>query len=146
MPQTYDDNDIFEVAIMVVDFADNPHGTERIKEGDIVASRRGIQRIGTLERGILLWLRLRGVDSHVWHQFKSVLEIEEQRFDKRRYCIPLARLAQVRPDINMGFVREVQMDYQPDFIIDEETGNALIEGPVMKPNGLIYDKLKGDYI
>lgn len=151
MSSLNEDNPLMEVQIKVFDFVDNGIN-ERSKEGDIITVREAVGRLGDRERARYLWIRVQGLDSTDWLNKEDPLtEFDDPKnpgeiYSKHRFCIPLDHLASIRPDIDIVKVRDKTLDYQPDMVVDEDTGDGLVDTPIMNAKNLIYDKKIEDFI
>lgn len=141
---------IMEVAIALQNEPDDPGG-ERMKEGDIIVLRPQATGIGSKETKIFLWLRLEGLFTRI--EFdplkESIYEPDEDtgvRYDKRRYCIPFARLQIVDPSFDINRARDSADLYQPYLVTDAEDYTFVSTNPPFQVSGLVYDKAVGDYI
>ncbi len=113
MAQTYRERFVWEVALLVRDYHDTAN--ERAKAGDVVAMRKpfGHGEVGTGERSLYLWLRLRANRQLDELNLTQTLEEAGTRYEKRRYCIPFDRLAKVAPWLDVGRVEDPADPYQP---------------------------------
>ncbi len=134
--------DTFEVCLAVRSMRDTPH--ERVKEGDIVYVRRPGLGLSPLMTRMNLWLRIDGLDNYAMFALgASIRTADDNRYDKRRYCIPLARLPG-SPDLSR--IRDITDAYQPFMPIDEDNlsgGNVAFLRIYHAPydvHGLVYDK------
>lgn len=112
MGQTHKKYPEFEAAILVHNLAVSG-AAERAMEGDIVGIRRPHYEVGTKERSAFLWLRLQGLEENDMSQLAAPYEEADTIYDKRRYCIPLARLKQIVPSLDLARVRDRNDAYQP---------------------------------
>lgn len=139
-----------EIVIALENAPDNASGTERIKIGDIIAVRPPGSFIGRLESRRYLWLHIDGLEENTFAIFmKQVFEPTDPQgtpYDKRRYCIPLDRLEIVYPALNQTRALDLDDFYQPFLTIDSEDFEILTAGSPFDVNGLIFDKVIGDYI
>ncbi len=152
MAFTYRDYVVWEAALSVETLAPTAAGHERIQEGDILAIRQesdGIGGVGQKEMLGFVWLRLEGLES----TFMAELETgmidaldEAVRWDKRRFCIPLARLAQVFPAFDVVQARDRTRCYQPFLSVDEESGLYTSKVQVLSVFGLVFDKQRMKYL
>ena len=144
MGQTTRDYRMWEAAIAVEDCAPHTNGTkERKLAGDIIALRRPGTAIGRLERSPYLWLRLGGMDENDMARLTDGLD----GFDKRRYCIPLARLAAVVPGFSVARALDAADAYQPFLPSDAEPPYAfLASATVLDVHGLVFDKETRRYL
>lgn len=148
MGQTRRSYSVWEVALSVEDGADHAGG-ERKKVGDIIALRRPGVGIGRLEGQTLLWLRLTGLEDSEMRKLKSQLVVAgvAQRFDKRRYCIPLHRIAQRIPSFDVARALNLSEWYQPFLMADEDPPyQFLTTTPAFRVEGLVFDKVRGEYL
>lgn len=148
MPETYKEYPILEIAISTRSRSPLASGSELIQEGDIVAIRRPYHTIGTLEGKDFLWLRIYGEDIYDMGIFVKGVEIIDAEgdpvahYDNRRYSIPLERLKEIFPALDLDRARDLNDDYQPFIPIDEDNyryieGAARAEYPLY---GLVLDK------
>ncbi len=160
MPQTFKDYGPMEVALLVKSYAPHTGGTkERALEGDIIAVRRLGRAIGTAEMSLYLWVQVEGWDFNDY----AILTQPIDGFDKRRHCIPFARLKTVIPSLDLARVRDPTDKYQPCIPFDddedwmhhhghkqnERVTGLRIPGVAMRPlsiEGLVFDKTTGTYL
>lgn len=150
MPFTHRDYSIMEVAILGANHAPMASGHERAVEGDIITIRHPLNGIGLSEMARFLWMRVEGEDIGNMIRFKHELreplkengsyEDGEPTFDKRRFCIPLRRLKNVFPPLDIDRVRDLNDTYQPFLNVDEDTGLYLARHSPFPIIGLVYDK------
>jgi hypothetical protein len=119
MPHTYRDRSAVEIALAVRSRSPNAGG-DHVQEGDIVAVRRPGEGIGRLEQRAFIWLRVDGVDlgeAQTWVEGNTEglpsADPAAITYEKRRYCIPLARLKQLLPSLDLARVRDRADPYQP---------------------------------
>jgi len=149
MPQTSRSYPLREIALRVEDRSPI-NGNERSQAGDIIAIREPLKGVGSAEVSEYLWLRIEGPDQSVLDQLDSVMEPETElnpieRFEKRRFSIPLDRLPAAT---NLTRVRDVTDAYQPFLPLDEDN-NRFLEGAEARSldvTGLVFDKLTGSYL
>ena len=144
--QTYG---VWEVAIALEDCAPLASGHERKLEGDMITYRRPAGGIGTKEAHRYLWLRIEGLSDAEMHRLADPVQVSEDApiYDKRRYAIPLARLAQIVPTISLARLRDVTDAYQPFCEIDQEARYQFLDAaPPLLAQGLVYDKTTGAYL
>jgi|SRR3990167_179690 len=135
---------VMEIAISCEHGGTHTGGTkERKCVGDIIAIRRPAQAVGRLEQSGYLWLRIEGLEENEMARLTDPIE----GHDKRRYCIPLDRLAQVVPSFNVARARDLADKYQPFLGVDEDPPFRFIcsERP-FNVHGLVWDKQTGGYI
>jgi len=133
---------VMEIAILLVDYAPLSSGHERGLVGDVAAIRKPANGIGLKEAKILLWMRIEGLEES--DMYKLVGNIEG--YDKRRYCIPLEKIKQIRPDFNEDMALNTDIIYQPFLMIDEDDYCFILDDTPLQISGLIYDKVIGDYL
>lgn len=141
---------IMEVAIAVQNAPDDSGG-ERMKEGDIIALRPAGTGIGSQEAKNFIWLRLEAVYTRSeFDQLKeAVYEPDEatgERYDKRKYCIPFAKLQEFDPSFDINRARDIADLYQPYLVTDEEDYTFVTTNLPFQISGLVYDKAVGDYL
>lgn len=125
MAEIYRDYHPMEIAIRV--FGSSPHTDHkfRIAEGDIILSRRTGPGIGKQERCGKLWLTVEGLNDEEMERLDDnlyeSLTNDKIIFEKRRYSIPLERLKQVVPSLDLVKVKDTSLCYQPFMPIEEET-------------------------
>ena len=134
---------VMEIAISLVDYAPLSSGHERALVGDIVAVRKPSDGIGRKEANIFMWLRVEGLEEN--EMFMLTNEVDG--YDKRRYCIPLEKIKELKSDFNEQLALDSNTIYQPFLTIDEENGfYFIIENTPLQVSGLVYDKVIGDYL
>jgi hypothetical protein len=140
-----------EIALAMVNAPDNADGTERMKKGDIIAIRKPADFIGTQEGKIFLWLHIDGPEENEFAAFaQQVYEPTDpetgERFDKRRYEVPLGRLQVLYPAFNQSRATDPNDFYQPFLLIDSEDFEIVAADPAYAVSGLVFDKAIGDYL
>ena len=127
------------------------------QEGDIATVRPPYIGIGLKEAKNRIWLLVDGLEQLEFGDFHySVLEPYDPtgaylpkenytRFDRRRYCVPLARLHQVFT-IDLNRARDMNDAYQPFYTMDEDNYLWLTDRIPLSIEGLIFDKVIGDYL
>ena len=134
---------VMEMAISLVDHAPLESGHERVLAGDIIAVRYPDIGIGLKEAKAFLWIRVEGLEEHELR----LLDRSIKGFDKRRYCIPLEKIKEIRPSFDVDLAMDENIIYQPFLTIDYETDYCFIlEEPPFQISGLVYDKLTGEYL
>lgn len=132
---------VWEASINVVD-RNSANKRDRLELGDIVGIRPPLPYIGSGQTSKTLWVLLEGLE---FGDFPALGAWDEQdRFYKRRYCIPFHRLP---PNIDMNRVLDASDPYQPFEPFDFETGFRLESR--LRPlsvHGLVFDKLTGEYL
>lgn len=140
-----------EVAISCVNSTDNSMTQRRRKHGDIIVVRDPLGHIGKKEAKEFLWLLIDGLD---WWDCK---EIELKREDaeaeaeyKKVFSIPLHRLKQVYPALDLNRLFDRADEYQPFCMPDYESSSypykfIFNQKPLMA-HGLIFNKLTGIYL
>ena len=147
MPQTFREYPIREVFLCSDNHRNLASGAERMKEGDIinVRSPHGSCGFGSMARG--LWLLIEGPDTSVMDRLKDINTTETDDvggviYDKRRYSIPFNRL----PDfIDLARVRDPGDIYQPFVGVATDTTEFLMPLPPLRVEGLVFDKVTGQY-
>ena len=130
---------------------------EQIQEGDIAAMRRPDIGIGLAEANLYLWLLVEGYEHYEWRgltwpiyePFDPTGEYDGSgytRYDKRRYSIPLARLQQVFPALDLVAARDPAQAYQPFYTIDTDNNLWLTDSTPFDIAGLVFDKENGVYL
>jgi len=129
---------------------------ERIQEGDICGVRKPQVGIGLKEASQFLWLLIEGLEANeysilntpVYEPFDPTGQYNDAktRFDKKRFCVPLARLLQVAPTINLARIRDTADDYQPFYTLDQDDHLWLTDMGPLSHEGLIFDKVTGAYL
>ena len=116
MAETYRDRSLFLVAVSGITQRD-VGGGERLREGDIRAVARAHPRMhvgtGHAQRCEVLWLYLETFGEIDLDRLTASQEEQGVRYDKRRYCIPLARLRRLSPTLDLARVRDPLDCYQP---------------------------------
>ena len=143
-----------EIALAVSDQAPTPQGHERRMAGDIIAIRRPHHGIGKKETSEYLWLRIQGPDlsflaTLLQPMTDDVDALTGEVWEKRRYAIPLERLAQIVSRVDLDEVKNPSSFYQPFIGYDENNQLRVIPGtesPAIPVEGLIFDKLTGKYL
>jgi hypothetical protein len=140
-----------EIALCMVNAPDNADGTERMKKGDIIAIRKPADFIGSQEGKIFLWLHIDGPEENEFAAFaQQVYEPTDpetgERFDKRRYEVPLGRLQVLYPAFNQSRATDPNDFYQPFLLIDSEDFEIVAADPAYVVSGLVFDKAIGDYL
>lgn len=145
---------IREVAISVCNHAP-VNGKPRCREGDIVACRRPGGGIGAKEGKDFLWLR---IESAAPGFFDNLTRAQTDPADaddtdprtiivaKRRFCIPLDRLASVLSGFDTVKARDRDRQYQPFFVMDAQRRFVSPAHSVLPASGLIYDKSSKAYV
>jgi len=139
-----------EVAISTVNSTDLA-AHERKKEGDIMAVRLVGEWIGvgTKEISQRLWLRVEGLEHY---ESMHLIDLNHdpdpdgEIFEKRRYCIPLDRLKEVYPALDIARVRDTADAYQPFLTLDGDNYTFLTEENPLEVSGLVLDKYTGEYL
>jgi len=167
MAGTFKNYPIMEIAILCVHQEDHAGG-ERAKIGDIITMRPPHHVIGSEEARRFLWLRLDGLEDAEFAKLKELVQdppptefkrhmVQHQndlreslvltRYDKRRCCVPLHRLQQVCPWIDLNRVRDPDDYYQPFVVPDTESHFYLAPRPSpLRVEGLVFDKVRGKYL
>lgn len=145
---------IVEVAISL--FTKGIGTAERAQEGDIIVIRRPVGAIGFAEAKLWLWFLVDGLE---WDFLDVARDLKEPfdpdddyggpgftTFDMRRYSIPLHRLQAQFAGLNLARLRDPADAYQPFYAWDEETTFQLTARKPLQIEGLIFDKVIGDYL
>jgi len=139
-----------EIAIAVFQKA-----PEHIQEGDLVTVRPPTAGIGMKEAKLWLWILVDGVgsimlDAAVYEPYDPTGIYKPRsnyiRYDKRRYCAPLARIKQLYPALDLDRARDPGDAYQPFYTLDEDSNLWLTDHTPYAAEGLVFDKVKGVYI
>lgn len=147
---------IIEVGILTINYPD--HDSERAKEGDIITAKipkHNVMGTGVWKNRIRLFVE--GFEENeypklVLEDFDTDIDDDEAyeqklpRYSKRRYCIPLRRLKKVFPAFDINKAKDPLDVYQPFTILDEDNGKYLTPRKPFNVHGLIFDKVKGDYV
>ncbi len=134
-----------EIAIITINYPDD-NGGERAKEGDIITVRNPHHVIGLKERTNYLWLRVEGLEENDCNNLNMDGGEGGVRYDKRRYCIPLHKLIEVFPSFDISRARNITDEYQPFMMLDEDSGEYLSPVKPFSVNGLVFDKITGEYL
>jgi len=143
---------VMEIAISA-DSRAAENGNRR-QEGDVVAVRRATNWIagemGSKERHRFIWLRGYGLEeADIWALTEPIIEGEASTvvYEKRRYAIPLERLAVRLPEFNVDRARDGSDLYQP-FILpaDDSPHRAVTIARPLQLRGLVFDKHLGRYL
>ena len=112
--------------------------------------------IGTKEATGYIWLRVEGLEENDGPIFLSPnydSDVDQRdlnsptiRFDKRRYCIPLDRLKKIYHAFDIERAKDINDIYQPFMNLDEDNFKYLTPRKPLNVRGLIFDKLKGEYL
>jgi hypothetical protein len=145
MGQTIKRYPVLEVAVLTQSHAPLASGHERAVEGDIIAARPPLAGIGMLEMHRHLWLRLDGIEEGEVSLTESVRD-GQTAYEKRRYQIPLARLAQLVPGFDPDKARNTTEVYQPFCVTDEDSGLFATAEVPLDVRGLVFDTLTGEYL
>ena len=73
-------------------------------------------------------------------------EEPDLRYDKRRYAVPLERLAELDPTFDIDRAKDLNDVYQPYIPLDGDDGTFLSEHSPFQAEGLIWDKELQDYL
>lgn len=151
----------FEVRISMVAHRDDSGG-ERRCVGDIDGRRRkdSVRGIGLKENHRFLWLALNGLTEMQFQALKqrvvyppppSLMPYDPNDsgltiYDRRRYCIPIHRLKQVAPWLDLNRCYDLNDSYQPFIAIDSEDYTYLAAHRSLSARGLVFDKITQRYI
>lgn len=114
---------------------------DRAQAGDIISIRKPTGFMGVMERKIFLWLLVEGYYSPLI----SLLGWPTA-FEKRRHCIPLHRLKQAFPILDIDRCLDPEDSYQPFVMLDRESGQYLAKRKPIRLDGLVFDRVTGHYI
>lgn len=127
--------------------------TERVNLGDILSVHRksSVRGLGTKEATRLLLVPIQGLESSDISQLKDLvfqdpLDITSPRFEKRRYCIPFPRLQELDPIFDQAQAKDPLVVYQPWMHLGEDDLLVFDCLPPFEVEGLIYDKVIGNYL
>lgn len=143
MPQTYRSYPILEASICLFHGGTLESGHRRSRRGDVVNIREMSKGTGLSVPKRYLFVPIYGFDIDEMYRFTDTIEA----FEKRRYSIPLARIKQNYPALDMNKLLDQDEMYQPFILTDPNTG--LFHGLNIAPfpaQGLIFDKKVGKYI
>lgn len=140
---------IMELCLNTRNMAQLASGNERSVEGDIVVIRRPHTHIGKLEGLRRIWLLVEGFSIREFEVLTQRLQENGVKYDKRRFCIPFARLKRMAPFFDIDKARDNTILYQPFMCIDEDGPYWYLHGSCRKPleaHGLIFDRLTQRYL
>lgn len=140
---------VMEIAISLVDYAPLSSNHERVLVGDVVGIGKPSYGIGLKEIDNFLWLRVEGLEEAEFPKLTSSISTSAGTYDKRRYCIPLAKLLELDPTFDVDLAIQAGSKYQPFLFVDDEGDYSFIMENGVQPfevSGLIYDKAIGDYL
>lgn len=139
---------LMEIALSTVSYPQSESGHERKLAGDIVACRRANIGAGLRELKRYIWMRVEGLEEDDWDALKMpVIDWSiKQKYDKRRFCVPLERLSQFDASFDYNKAIDTDLIYQPFCPVDETTGLWLYNPTPINVMGLIYDKETGIYL
>jgi len=140
---------VMEIAISLISYEPLESGHERIIEGDIVAVRKPYIGIGNKEAIDFLWLRVEGLEESEFYVLTDIVESPSgEKYDKRRYCIPLEKLEETDSEFDIDIALTPDTIYQPFLILDEDNYTFILEDGhlPLQVSGLIYDKVTGEYL
>jgi hypothetical protein len=155
MAQTSRRTQVYEVVVATEDGAPLASGHERKQAGDIIglrpvtAPQAGL--VGSKERHRYLWLLMELTDEQaaaltqpVGGEVDEVTEVRAPQWEKRRYRIPLDRLAQILPGFSPARARNLADLYQPCCGLDEDAPYAMLtRARPLRPEGLVVDVVTG---
>ena len=133
---------IREIAISLF----NSHGG--IEEGDVLECRAPTAGIGGLEAKGVLWFRA-DISEALAHALKSpLLDSNGIKLMKRRYSIPLEKIAEIDPAFDVVKARDLDNAYQPYLPLGE---GMLFTDPdpdtfALETLSIVWDKDTGVYI
>lgn len=140
---------VAEVAISMMGFQQSGGIKERIQVGDISGVRRPLGQIGWAEMRTYLWLHIEGLEENELFQLGDLMWVSEpggERYDKRRYSIPLERLQQLFPTFDVNRALDTADYYQPFMPFDEDNGFTLIAEKPLSVHGLVFDKATMEFL
>lgn len=148
-PRNYDP---IEIGIAGRKFTDSIE-SERICEGDVVEIRKPLSAIGFKEANLFIWILIENLEWFESNKYKdqsydvSNPDLEfAQRFDKRRYMIPLQHLKTIVPEFDIDRARNPNDIYQPFRILDLNNFRWIIDNDPIAVEGLIFDKILGKFV
>lgn len=140
-----DQNDreqVWEVAINCVDHTRK----SKVQGGDIVVCRKPRGEIGRKEAHRCVWLRVKGLTALEVETLTESVTYDDRLKDKRRFCVPFAKLKKALPDFDEVKARNPAYFYQPQ-IGDHETRYRMKEqADVIDLRGCIYDKTRQRFL
>jgi len=168
MPPDHRDYRAMEVCILGRDLPNLPSGHERAKEGDF-GIREPLGYIGTKEASHRLWLLIEGLDLSDMLELKNIfiegVGPDAPVYEKHQYCIPLKRLKEVAPFVDLARVRDPNDKYQPFLPVDLDVPHyrfgteahgvpdglprlptGLIARPPLDVHGLVFNKKTMRYL
>jgi hypothetical protein len=131
---------------------------EHVQEGDILEVRQPDLGIGLKEAKQCLWLLVDGMEQFEYGELKEGLYEpfdatgaydppgDYTRFDRNRYCVPLARLQTVFPSLDLNRARDDADAYQPFYTLDTDNNLWLTGLTPLAIEGLVFDKVNGVYL
>lgn len=151
---------ITQINIFLENRPNHQEGRDTAKEGDIITvkqfeeraryagikvrSRRLFLMVEGLERAAMLRLKERYIDPYPVDKSDPMWDTEN--YGKRRYCIPLERIKELFPTFDIDRAKDLNDEYQPFLTLDTETGYWLSNEAAVMVNGLIFDKITGEYL
>lgn len=146
-----------EYPVIEIAIANWSEAPEHIQEGDICGARRPNIGIGLAEAKMWLWLLVDGFESSelkgltwpVYEPYDPTGEYDGPtyiKYDKRRFNIPFARLAELYPSIDLNRCRDINDAYQPFYTLDTDNNLWLTDTTPFQASGLIFDNVMGVYL
>lgn len=128
----------------------------RKQAGDIISVSRYVSGggMGKKTPGLVLSVLLEGGEENFMSRLNIPLgddlsdaDLHTAIYDKRRYCIPFERLAQVVPGFNVVRARDCVDNYQPFRLIDQNDRRFCgADARPLSIYGLVFDKVFGRYL
>jgi hypothetical protein len=97
-------------------------------------------------------MRVEGLEEHEFFKLTDCIEDSTSNivYDKRRYSIPLEKIYEIAPDFDVDAALEDKHIYQPFLFVDydDRSFEFVLEDDhqPFQVNGLVYDKVIGDYL
>ena len=108
------------------------------------------QGVGLKEAKRYLWLRIEGLDTRAEYDVlaESIYEPDEEgtRYDKRQYCIPLAKIKELDSSFDLDKARDTDDLYQPYLVVDGDTYEFVTSELPFQVSGLVFNKETGLYL
>jgi len=141
---------IMEIAISLVNYSPLESGHERSLVGDIIGIRKPNIGVGRKEVENYMWLRIEGLEEMEFSRLTdSIITSAGERYDKRRYCIPLEKIKEIDPEFDIDLALEEDRIYQPFLLVDYDEGYYFVleDGQLpLQVSGLVFDKETQEYI
>ena len=141
---------VMEIAISLVNYAPLDSGHERVLVGDIVTVRKPDIGVGRFEVYNYLWLRVEGLEESEFSRLTdSIVSSAGEKYDKRRYGIPLEKLEELDPEFDADLALDTDNIYQPFLVVDYLDEYYFILEDDHQPfqiNGMVFDKETQEYL